>query len=25
MADLLHNNDFKPNDFYHDGMLDVDG
>jgi len=25
MADLLHNNDFKPNDFYHDGMIDVDG
>ena len=25
MADLLHNNDFKPNDFYHDGMVDVDG
>ena len=25
MADLLHNNDFKPSDFYHDGMIDVDG
>lgn len=25
MANLLHYNDYKPNDFYHDGMLDVDG
>ena len=24
MEEILHYNDFKPNDFYHDGMVDID-